>query len=106
MTINKIKREQKKYWVAVYALSVPSIAVIFSASNETCIGIASKYMDKGSFSLSALILGLLLLFGGIFYAGRKFLPKCSACGKSITPYQLGVVVATKNCPSCGENVIS
>ena len=106
MTLNEIKFAHKKYWLGVYIFGGAGIAVLFSASNNTCIEIASGYLDGQLFSLSALIVGLFMVAGGIFLSARWYLPKCPSCKKSLPPNQLGVIVATKNCPLCGENVIN
>ena len=110
MRIEELKSAERKYWIYTYVYMLPGFAILISASNDRCIEFVDRTRPFGlsqqNISLISLIVGLALILGGIFIARKQFLAKCPSCGVAINPNQSGIVIATKNCPSCGENVIS
>jgi predicted RNA-binding Zn-ribbon protein involved in translation (DUF1610 family) len=97
--------------VALCILLAPLLGLLYAktqvakwlAALAEALGIDLKWQYV---QLALLTVALVLLFFAIFRVQRWTLPRCPHCNKSITPSEIGIVIATKNCPKCGEQVIA
>ena len=111
MTPGSIKAAERKYWAFICVICAPILLLtIFKAEVSQWVSASLAAMDitvrPATLELVLIGAGLVLLFGGIFSGHRWFLAHCPQCNKPIYPNSAGIVIATKNCPSCGSQVIS
>ncbi len=110
MTIEEIKKSIKKYTLFIYIYSIPGFFILYASINEDikskCSGVTNNFISESAMGISLLVLGLLLIFGAIYFSRYQNLVKCPYCQSYVTPNNSGTVIATKNCASCGEKVVS
>ena len=111
MTPEKIKAAERKYWAFIYVVMVPFLLLAFyntelSQWSSNALGAAAVSVRPRIMALVQLGLNVVLLFTAIFVGHRQLLARCPKCNKPIYPNNAGIVIATKNCPSCGAQIIS
>lgn len=110
MKIEDLKAAERKYWFGTFAGMAPSmVLLIFNTEISRWLSTALEVADIGIkapvIGLATLSVTLVLIFVAIFAGQRFFLSRCPSCRKTILPNASGIVIATKNCPNCGERVI-
>jgi hypothetical protein len=110
MTAEQIKAAERKYWRFIYLISAPFLLLMIY-NTEISRWVSALLADAGiavrapTVALVQIGAGLVLFFGAIFGGHRWFLAHCSKCSKAFYPNNSGIVIATKNCPNCGAQVI-
>jgi predicted RNA-binding Zn-ribbon protein involved in translation (DUF1610 family) len=111
LTADSVNKATRRYWVTVYIGIVPLIVLLglngriarWLAESLSSYGMQLKWQ---TLSLAIMVVTLALMFCTIFLTQSRTLPKCSTCGKRITPNMAGLVIATKHCPKCGSQLIA
>ncbi|MDB6062684.1 MAG: hypothetical protein JWM78_2787 [Verrucomicrobiaceae bacterium] len=111
MTVAMINKALRKYWIVLFFVLIPLLyalnknVVIAKALTES---LSAHGLDFSWRIVNLWLLGANIIFmlAAIFAIQRKIMPSCQSCKKGFTPNNCGVVIATKNCPYCGEKVIA
>lgn len=111
MTPTQINAAIRKYWFILYAVLTPFIVLmIFNTQISQWV---SSFISAAGFPVKAPTVALIqigiaviLIFVAIYVAQRFALLRCPHCQQTINPTNAGVVIATKNCPNCGGQVIT
>ena len=111
MTPLDIKAAERKYWFFVYLTSAPLLLLLFyktELSQWVSILLANAGISVSASTVALVQFGtaLVIFFAVIFRGQYWFLARCPKCAKPIYPNNVGIVIATKNCPNCGAQVIS
>lgn len=110
MTPEQIKAAERKYWAFIYVVMAPFPLLAFyntelSQWTSNALDAASISVRPQTMALVQLGLNVILLFAAIFVGHRRLLARCPKCNKPIYLNNAGIVIATKNCPSCGAQII-
>ena len=110
LTADSLNRANRRYLTWLYLALIPVIPLMmFNLSIAR--GFANFLEPFGTrikapvFGLALLAVWIAYLFGTILYVQRRIFPECPNCHKRITPNNVGLIIATKHCPTCGGLII-
>jgi hypothetical protein len=116
MSITEIRKNVEKTEIMTTIYLVPGIALmalviaykklIFPYLENIC---KSLYLPNLFYAIAvfsvALVIPLICIFLGVKAAKRRYGTSCTSCGVLIDKKNIDIIIATKNCASCGENII-
>jgi predicted RNA-binding Zn-ribbon protein involved in translation (DUF1610 family) len=110
VTPDSLNKAMRRYQSILYVAMLPFIPLmIFNGSiarwladHLALLGLNIKWATLGLILIGIWIAGL---FGSILAVQSRLWPKCPSCYKRITPSNVGIVIATKHCPMCGDLIV-
>ena len=108
MNIDMINKQVRRFHVKASIFGILSlIGFPLALSIDLYIFTCENLIEmKRVYFTSLLLIGGSVLGGALILLNAlKELPKCPSCKKRFFLMQVQVVIATKNCPYCGETVV-
>ncbi len=109
MRIEDLKEKERRFVVYGFLSGLPGLLILYLAGTQEFIDAFAWILPYGiteeSLGIGSGLLGMIMTIGGILIVRSRYLPKCPSCNVVFDGGKIGIVIATKNCPSCGENVV-
>jgi len=110
MHIEELRIALRKFNILSWLYIVPPLALLIFVTPENApkffSWLVSTGLGESQVRLGVIIFAVPLSVIAIFLPRKPHLPRCPACNATIDSKQADIVIATKNCTNCGENIIS